>query len=259
MRLHYSIANFDTEKFSDHKTMPKQRGGSMKDVTVRQLEMANRVVGFFRENPIAFRRNSPGADLVEQLSKQVGEIQSLTATQAAQIGLSRAQSQKRGAARESLNTTVMKISHTADAIAISRPEIAARVHGGRRMGDSKLETRARALAESAKPYVKDFVNFEMDPKFIETLEAQIDALTGAIAEHKASRAAHAATSQLIDEAMGRALTTLAQLDPIIENKLAGNTALQLKWENVRRTERRWVYKKPEETSEEPKTDLVPAA
>jgi hypothetical protein len=74
-------------------------------------------------------------------------------------------------------------------------------------------------------------------------------------KHKASRAAHAATSQLIDEAVGRALTTLAQLDPIIENKLAGNTALQLKWENVRRIERRWVYKKPEETSEEPKTDL----
>jgi hypothetical protein len=217
----------------------------MKDITVRQLEMASRVVGFFRENPIGFRKNSPGADLVEQLRKQVEEIQSLTATQAAQFGLSRAYSRKRGVARDALNSTVMRISHTAEAIAISKPDIAARVHTGDRVGDAKLETRARALAESARPYVKDFVSFEMDPKFIETLESQIVAFTTAIAEHKASRAAHTATSQLIDEAMERALKTLAQLDPIIENKQGGNTALQLKWENVRKVERRWVYKKPE--------------
>ena len=35
----------------------------MKDVTVRQLEMANRVVGFLRENPIAFHKGSDGAHL----------------------------------------------------------------------------------------------------------------------------------------------------------------------------------------------------
>jgi hypothetical protein len=33
---------------------------------------------------------------------------------------------------------------------------------------------------------------------------------------------------------------LAQLDPIMENKLAANAALLLKWINVRRIERRWT-------------------
>ena len=39
----------------------------MKDVNVRQLEMANRVVGFLRENPITFRKGSAGAELVKQI------------------------------------------------------------------------------------------------------------------------------------------------------------------------------------------------
>src|SRR6516162_11658917 len=89
--LHRELRNREVFR-SKHNVRTK--GGSMKDITVRQLEMASRVVGFFRENPIGFRKNSPGADLVEQLRKQVEEIQSLTATQAAQFGLSRAYSRK---------------------------------------------------------------------------------------------------------------------------------------------------------------------
>jgi hypothetical protein len=54
------------------------------------------------------------------------------------------------------------------------------------------------------------------------------------------------------EVFGKAI--LAQLDPIVENKLEGNAALNLKWENVRKVERRWVYKTSEEA-----TPVAPAA
>ena len=232
----------------------------MKDVTVRQLEMASRVVGFFEENPIAFRKSSPGAGLVEQFKKQVDDVKSLTATQAVQIGLSRSCSRRRSAARESLNAAVTRISHTAQAIEITNPGMEAQFHAIRRVGDAKLETRAKALAESVRPYVKEFVDFEMEPDFIKTLEAKTEAFIEAIADHKASRAAHSTTSQLIDEAMERALTTLGQLDAIVENKLSGNTGLQLKWENVRRIERRWISKPAGETTQQQaQPSIVPAA
>jgi hypothetical protein len=257
--LHFSKANFDTEKFQVFNSTPKQRGGSMKDVTVRQLEMTSRVVGFFRENPIAFRKGSVGADLVEQIKKQMDEIKTLTATQSAQFGLSHANSRARGAARVSLNEAVERISRTAQAIEVTNPSMGARFQAIRGVGDAKLETRARALAENARPNVKEFVQFEMESEFVKSLESKIEAFTEAVANHKASRAAHAATSQLINDAMARALTTLEQLDAIMENKLGGNTGLQLKWVNVRRIERRWISKKTEETTEKSPTPLVPAA
>jgi hypothetical protein len=257
--LHFSKANFDTEKIQLFNATPKQRGGSMKDLTVRQLEMTNRVVGFFQANPIEFRKGSPGAGLVAQFKKQVAEVQTLTATQASEFAHSRACSRARRAARESLKADVDRISRTAQAIAITSPGMEARFDTFRRVGDAKLETRARALADTARPYVKEFVDFEMEPGFVKTLESKIQAFAAAIGNHKASRTAHAATSQLIDDAMAHALTTLAQLDAIMENKLGGNTGLQLKWVNVRRIERRWISRKAEETTVKSPTPLVPAA
>jgi hypothetical protein len=257
--LHFSKAIFDTQKIQVFNATPKQKGGSMKDLTVRQLEMTNRVVRFFQANPIAFRKGSIGADLVEQFRKQVAAVQILTATQASEFAQSRACSRARGAARESLQAEVDRISRTAQAIAITRPALEARFQTFRRVGDARLETRARAVADSARPYVKEFVDFEMEPDFIKTLETKIQAFAAAIGNHKASRTAHAATSQLIDDAMAHALTTLAQLDAILENKLGGNTGLQLKWDNVRHIERRWISKKEEETTEKSPTPLVPAA
>ena len=226
----------------------------MRDVTVRQLEMANRVVGFLEANPIAFRKGSPGADLVEEFKRQVAELRSCTATQAFEFAQSRAYSRARGAARESLNLAMERINRTAQAMAISVPGLEGRFETIGRIGDAKLETRARSLAESARPLVQEFVDFEMDPGFVRDLESKIKTFTEAVAGHKASRGAHAATTQLIDAVMERAMTILAQLDPIMENKLGGNTALQLKWENVRRVEKRWVYKTPKED-----TPLTPAA
>ena len=212
----------------------------MKDLTVRQWRWQVELLDFW-ENPIAFRKGSVGGDPVEQIKKQVDGLES-HATQSAQFGLSRANSRTRVAARESLNATVERISRTAQAIEVTNPGMEARFQAIRGVGDAKLETRARALAENARPYVKEFVAFEMEPEFITALESKIEAFTEAVANHKANRSAHAATSQLIDDAMARALTTLAQLDPIMENKLGDNTGLQLKWENVRRIERRWISK-----------------
>jgi hypothetical protein len=229
----------------------------MKDVTVRQLEMTSRVIGFFQDNPIVFRKGSPGADLVAQFKSQVAELQSLTATQVSEAGQSRAYTHSRGVSRESLKAAMEEVSRTAQAIAITVPGLAARFEAMNHVPDSKLETRARALIESVKPYVKQFVDFEMEPDFIKTLESKLQAFTESVANHKASRTAHVAASQLIVETMERTLTTLEQLDPIIRNKFRGNTGLKLKWENVRHIERRWIYKKPVVAAPQPTEPVAP--
>ena len=66
-----------------------------------------------------------------------------------------------------------------------------------------------------------------------------------MADHSVSRSEHVATKKLIDHEMQSALEILAQLDPIVSNKLAGNHDLASQWENVRDIEREWLSKKPE--------------
>jgi hypothetical protein len=58
--------------------------------------------------------------------------------------------------------------------------------------------------------------------------------------------------------MKNALAILAQLDPIMSNKLADDADLKAQWENVRHIERAWVAKKAEPQSA-PKSAPAPLA
>jgi hypothetical protein len=218
----------------------------MNDLIVRRLEMSNRVVGFFEEIPIAFRKGSPGPQLVDQFKQTVSEIETLTATQVSEIAQTRAHSGSRGEARAALCEALDQISRTARGMTATIAGIQGRFQPVWGVGDSKLRTHARAYAENAEPYQKEFVNFEMAPDFLDDLNSKIEAFERAVAAHAAGRSAHVATSSLVEEAMQRAMGILVQLDPIVENKLKGNAALLLKWENIRHTERAWVSKKPAE-------------
>jgi hypothetical protein len=55
--------------------------------------------------------------------------------------------------------------------------------------------------------------------------------------------------------MQRTMNVLGQLDPIVENLLAGDFAGIQKWKNVRHIERAWVSRK----HVEPKPDTNPPA
>jgi hypothetical protein len=217
---------------------------SMNDLTVRQLEMSNRVVEFFNENAIPFRKGSPGPELVNQFQQAVSEIQDLTAAQVSEFAQSRVHSELRGETREALCEALDQIARTSRGMAASVPGVNGKfqpVHG---LGDAKLKTHALSFAENAKPFLKDFVNFEMAPDFLDDLEAKIEAFAKAVVNHTSAKSAHVATSQLVDQGMKRAMNILVQLDPIVENKLRSDPALLLQWENIRRIERAWVTKKP---------------
>ena len=52
-----------------------------------------------------------------------------------------------------------------------------------------------------------------------------------------SRSSKVVTTQAIEDSLEQAVQILAQLDPIIQNKLENNPMLFSQWENVRRVER----------------------
>jgi len=225
----------------------------MNDLNVRRLEMSNRVVEFLNANSIPFRKGSPGPQLVNEFKQAVTEIQNLTLAQDSELQESHTRSTSRGNARWALCDALDQITRTSRGMAVSIPELEGKFPPAHGLGDSKLHTRACAFAEYAKRYQKDFVNFGMAPDFIDDLNGKIETFERAVTIHAAGRSAHVATSKLVDDAMQSALNILVQLDPLVENYLIGDSALILKWENVRHTERAWVSRKPGQTTPESNT------
>jgi ribosomal protein L11 len=216
----------------------------MTEVTVRKFEMLVRVVGFFVSNPIDFRKGSRGLQFVEKFKRAVNELRNLTVQQMTDIAQARANSGDRGNARNALVGAMKKISGCARGMAIDTPGFDDKFRMPWHAGDTVILARAHSFAENATPYLKDFVNFEMAPTFVDDLIMKIKTFEQAFNAHTASKAAHVATSQQIGVAMQTAMTILTQLDPIVANKLDGDFVPMHKWKNVRHIERAWVSKKP---------------
>jgi hypothetical protein len=219
----------------------------MNDITVRRLEMCIRVAGFLAKNPIVFGKGSQGSMLVAQLKGAVEDIRELTVKQASGVAAARSNAGRRRAARRVLLAALDAISRCAAGIAVTRPGFGDNFRLVRNVGDTKLLVCAHRFAENAAPLRSEFVRFEMAPSFVDDLNSKIKDFEQAMADHSTSRSGHVASTGLIDSGMQHALDILAQLDPIVSNKVAGDVDLIGQWKNVRHVESAWVSKKPEPT------------
>jgi hypothetical protein len=238
-------ANFETEKFEAFlkPTVRFQKGVVMNDLTLRRLEMCVRVAGFLAKNPVVFGTGSQGSMLVAQFKRAVDDIRGLIVKQASGIASARASAGRRQAARQMLVEALDSISRCAAGIAVTRPGFGDNFRLVRNVNDTKLLVCAHWFAKNAALLWSEFVRFEMAPTFVDDLNSKIKDFEQAMADHSSSRSGHVATTGLIDNGMQRALEILAQLDPIVSNKVAGDVDLTGQWKNVRHVESAWVSKK----------------
>jgi hypothetical protein len=217
----------------------------MNDMTVRRLEMFVRVAGFLAGNPKLFGKGSLGSVLADRFKDAVAEARGFTVKQASAVAAARSSAGRRGAARAALVAALDSISRCAAGIAVGRPGFGDNFRLVRKVNDTELLVLAHRFAADAAPLRSDFVRFEMAPAFVDDLNSKIKEFEQAMADHSASRSGHVASTRLIDDGMQRALDILAQLDPIVSNKVAGDVDLTGQWKNVRHIESAWVSKKPE--------------
>jgi hypothetical protein len=216
----------------------------MNDFNVRRQEMFNGVIGFLDSNPILFREGSPGHELANQFKQSAIELQTLSAAQVSAMAQSRAHSEIRSNARSALIEALDQITRTSRGMAATVSGIQGKFFAIESTADSKLLMMARSFAANAKPFQKDFVDFEMAPDFLDKLNEKIRTFELAVATYATGRSEQIATSHCVDVAMQKAMRILGQLDAIVENKLKGDSARTLQWESVRKTRRAAVSKKP---------------
>ncbi|HYR90864.1 MAG TPA: hypothetical protein VE422_42775 [Terriglobia bacterium] len=104
---------------------------------------------------------------------------------------------------------------------------------------------ARAFADDAVPFADEFIKCELPATFIDDLKAKASAFEQAGAERTSSRTSHVAATGAIVGAVRKAVALVKQLDPIMKNKLRGDTFLMGEWNNARRMERAWTSKPTE--------------
>jgi hypothetical protein len=105
------------------------------------------------------------------------------------------------------------------------------------LNEQQLLDLARSFAKNAAPNVADFVARDMQPDFLDHLNADITAYEQILTEQHQTRADKAAANALFHEALDQALAAIDELKCIVPNKFKYNTAALAAWKVAVHTQR----------------------
>ncbi|HEX8070422.1 MAG TPA: hypothetical protein VF546_10755 [Pyrinomonadaceae bacterium] len=225
----------------------------MKDTERRIIEMLVRVREFCRMHVAAFAAGTRAGELFAELDDIVAELERHTEAQATHRSAGAQGTSNKEAARKALRALLEAISHTARAMDIDTPGLAARFRLPRGNNDQLLLSVARAFAAAAEPLKRDFIRYDLPADFLDKLNAQIEAFEKAIADQNRSNEARVAATQAINTVIERGLAVVRQLDAIVRNKFRADPATIAAWASASHVERA-----PRTKKQAPKPASVPA-
>lgn len=201
----------------------------MDSLTVKRFEMLKRVRDFGLTQTAAFPEASLGKELFSTITQLVTELESQGANQLSGRGAAQSSTATKATLREDLRETLLAINRTARVLAFETPGLDDKFRFPRGMNDQTLLTAARAFAADALPLKDKFIKHEMAANFIEKLNQQINGFEQAMTQKNAAVGTHVTAKIAIDDAIGRGLQTVRQLDVILRNKFNGDPALLAEW------------------------------
>jgi hypothetical protein len=209
----------------------------MKNMEKRAYETFVRVDGFGESVSASFPAGSRGRGLFVDLKEIIAELDRHAEAQASQHSASAQGTAARDAARKALRASVEAISRTAKVLAFSSPGLDKRFSLPRGNNDQALLITARSFVADAEPFKDEFIRHEMPTDFLEKLAAQIQNFEQNIAVQNRSLGARVAATSAIKSTVERGLAVLRQLDVIVRNKFAADSATIAAWESASHTER----------------------
>jgi hypothetical protein len=160
--------------------------------------------------------------------------------------------------RESLRAQVEAVGDTAKVIATEHTEMRGRFQYARKdHSDRTLIATARSFAEAAPPFKALFVQYELTQNFIESLEADADALEQQIALQNEGSGARINTNASIGQGLEGVDECVGKLDVIVRNKYRNDPAKLAAWESAHRLERAARSKRSNGTPQTPQTPQTP--
>ena len=217
----------------------------MQNLFNRQIDMLSRVLAFNQRHADLFPPNSLVATLFAIIGAALPDLSKAAGSQAASIALSREGSSSRGEARAEVLDCLDAICLTARSIARVDARVGSKFKMPRSISDRDLLGVARGIAENAEPMKDEFILHEMDPSFIDELNAAISRFEESIHDHLNAKDVQTSATDLIGETLQRALDAFYRLDGIVPNKARKNPAILREWETARKVVRARVASTPE--------------
>jgi hypothetical protein len=173
-----------------------------------------------------------------KLRSYIDELESGDASLVSNITSARQGTRSRKDAREALREQLDAIYETSVTIALDHPEHKAKF---RRLppsaNDQTLLSTARSYAEQAAPIEALFVEYNMPPDFINTLNASVDAFERSVHQQNASTDESRSSRASIDATLESADAEFDRVDTAMKNKYRSDKATLAGWESASRLER----------------------
>jgi hypothetical protein len=224
----------------------------MKDLFNRQFDTLVRVSAFYRKHSHLFSPESLSAKMFEVIGEAIAELTRHIGSQAAGSALAREGSISRAEARQALRDCLEAITRTSRSIGRGHPETLSKFRMPREVGDRELLGAAIGFLARVGPMRDVFVAHEMEPDFVEQLEASIKHLEDAIQEYSEKKTIQTTATSSIEETMQKAMDAVYRLAGVVPNRLKRNSSVLREWDIARRVaSARVVSKSPEPEPEPP--------
>lgn len=209
----------------------------MKDTERRRLEMFIRV----REFGAAHAAQFPPTDFAGQqfaiLDSAINALEQQTSAQSSGRSRVRESTSSKAAARDELLRDLEAISRTARAMALTAPGLNDKFRIPHNQSNQTVLATARAAAADALPLKAEFIKRGMPDDFIEDLEADIEMLEQAVTHKAQGKDVHVAATAAIDREIERGMNAVRELDPVVRNKFASDSATLAAWSSATHVER----------------------
>jgi hypothetical protein len=190
----------------------------MNDRERRQYERLVRVKNFGKENVTDFEANSRAARLFAELEKLLADIDANSSEQFSADSEKRQAAANKATLRAEILESLRIIRDITRAIAIENPDFSERFLIPGSLNDQGLLAIARAFLNDARPFLDEFVSYEMPADLLDDLAADIADFQAAIEQANKGLTDRGVAVEGIDKAMSRSMDLVSQLKPIVSNK-----------------------------------------
>lgn len=222
----------------------------MDTLTLRRVEMLQRVQQFGLTHLMELPDASLGKELFEALAQVVEELITLGTTQLSGRGASQTSTANKGVVRKDLLTSLLALNRTARVLALDEPGLESQFPQPRGLSDQAFLALARAYAHDALPLKDKFIRHEMPANFVEDLNAKIAAFASSITQKEAAVGSHRTAKVEIGQKLNLGMRTVRQLEAVVRNKFQADELVLREWERATRVTKR--------ISNAPETDAATA-
>lgn len=204
------------------------------------FEMLVRVLVFRTANKDLIAKSPQVDQLLQKVEAAMNRIADLAALQTSGSNGIRLFLEKRTSAREDLRKELESIARTAASMGLGEFFLP------RERTDRAIASVARSFVTMAEPIKEDFLANHVPPDFIERLKTGVEIMEGAFQKQVASKSTRRGATAGLVEAEDEVLTTLARLDPLMDNLLRDNEPVKAAWAAARHVAKTPGLRKPTE-------------